>query len=263
MDFKARMWPITLLSTLAIFSGILFSNTAHAANGTDPENCVNNGSLCAVEDNQDAKAHNYCTQVADKLIDISDVNSNSNQSQSSLTHGAYNACYVGYSNGLNDTPGKEAVSICNGSAFTSGRDQSGVDFPEICESAYTAAGGSIVNAPAQSTTATCDKNNNRFLTMPAWYRGVIDENCKPSPEAVGGDFSKFIWTIVFNIVEMMLHIVAYVSGFFIVIGGYKMLTSAGSMERNAGARKTILAAVIGLIISISSIGIVNLIVINL
>lgn len=123
-------------------------------------------------------------------------------------------------------------------------------------------------APSFAGAATTPDNSPtcggaKFLTMPAWYKGVAakDANgdCNVSVEAAGGDLKTFIWKIAFNIVEIMLNIVAYVSAAFVIVGGFKYLTSAGSPDGNVKGRKTILNAVVGLIISIMSIGIVNLI----
>ena len=114
--------------------------------------------------------------------------------------------------------------------------------------------------PAQSTYAAC--GDARFLTMPAWYRGVAtqeDGNCNVSVEAAGGDLERFIWTIGFNIVEIMLHMVAYISIGFIIYGGFKYMISAGNESGIQGSKKTILNAVIGLLISMMSIGLVNFI----
>lgn len=127
----------------------------------------------------------------------------------------------------------------------------------------------VAVAVPQSAHAAVQPDNSascggaRFLTMPAWYRGVAgkDSNgdCAVLVEAAGGDLKTFIWKIAFNIVEIMLHLVGYVAGAFVIVGGFKYLTSAGSPDGNVNGRKTILNAVIGLVISIMSIGIVNLV----
>lgn len=111
--------------------------------------------------------------------------------------------------------------------------------------------------PAQPTYAAC--GDARFLTMPAWYRNVAkqeDGSCNVSVEAAGG-LEPFIWTVAFNIVEIMLHMVAYISIGFIIYGGFKYMISAGNESGISGAKKTIMNAVIGLLISIMSIGMVN------
>lgn len=128
------------------------------------------------------------------------------------------------------------------------------------------AGGSImaavtplaVSAQAYKLVPTCAKP---LLTFPVWYRGLVGPapECNLlSPDKVGG-ISNFIWRIVLNVTEIGLQLVGYIAVGFILYGGFQFLTSQGSSEGSAKARKTILNAVIGLVISIASIAIVNLI----
>lgn len=120
-----------------------------------------------------------------------------------------------------------------------------------------------VTVPPQPTYAAC--GDAHFLTMPAWYRGVAKEangSCQVQVEAAGG-LKQFIWTIAFNIVEIMLNIVAYVAVGFIIYGGFKYMISAGNESGISNAKKTIMNAVVGLLISIMSIGIVNFVTANI
>ena len=118
-------------------------------------------------------------------------------------------------------------------------------------------GATLAIATPQPAYAAC---NERLLTFPAWYKGLVDGNCVvKNPTDVGG-VPKFIAKIAFNIIEFMLQLVGYLAVGFIITGGFKFLTSTGSPEDIAKSRKTILNAVIGLIISIFSIGIVNVVV---
>ena len=119
---------------------------------------------------------------------------------------------------------------------------------------------SLAGAPTNNTCAKAQK----LLTFPVWYRGLnvgksgSDSDCQlTSPSAVGG-LSNFIWRIVLNVTEIGLQLVGYISVGYILYGGFLFLTSQGSSEGSAKARKTILNAVIGLVISIASIAIVNL-----
>jgi Type IV secretion system pilin len=115
---------------------------------------------------------------------------------------------------------------------------------------------------ATPTHAAC---NTRFLTFPTWYRGLVDDECNidMSRDPIKNDIAVFVQILAINIIEILLHIVAYVSIAFIIVGGFKYITSAGSPDGNEKGRKTITNAVIGLIISIISIGIVNFIVTRL
>lgn len=131
-----------------------------------------------------------------------------------------------------------------------------------------AVGGTAFATIATPVQAADCSGRNTILTLPAWYRGlaVSDGNsCRIiSPTEAGGGgqagISSFVWTIVLNIIDAMLQIIGYVAVGFMIYGGFLFLTSAGSPDGAAKARKTILNAAIGLIIAIASVGIVNLIV---
>lgn len=110
----------------------------------------------------------------------------------------------------------------------------------------------------------CSQN---FLTFPTWFRGLVeikDVNGAPecvikSPDAVKDGLSNFIWHIVLNVIEIGLQLVVYLTVFFIILGGFQFLTSQGVPEATVKARKTILNAAIGLVISIVAIAAVNLV----
>lgn len=96
-----------------------------------------------------------------------------------------------------------------------------------------------------------------FLTFPAWYRGIVDGNCEIIAPNNGDELRGTIIAIALNVIEIILQLVGYASTALIIFGGYKYLTSAGSTDGMTGARKTIMNAVIGLIISIGAVAIIN------
>lgn len=101
--------------------------------------------------------------------------------------------------------------------------------------------------------AACD---DRFLGFPAWYSGLTEgSDCK----VVIDDLSSDIWRIVLNILEMGLIAVGYLALFFLLYAGFMFITANGSSDKIVKAKNMILQAVIGLVLSIASIGIVNLI----
>ena len=117
----------------------------------------------------------------------------------------------------------------------------------------------VALVPAQPVAAACASN---FLTFPAWYDGLLDGSCnikKPSSNNNGGGIATFIWRIVLNLISIALQLVAYASAGYIIYGGFKYLTSSGSADKTAAARKTILNAVVGLIISFFSVVIVTIV----
>lgn len=110
--------------------------------------------------------------------------------------------------------------------------------------------------PADTTSCS----NDSFLGFPAWYKGltvVNGEDCDVVAPSVVGGLSSFVWIIVLNVVEMILRASGYAAVAFIIYGGYKYMISAGSPDGMVAARKTILNAVVGLVISIAAVAIVN------
>lgn len=104
-----------------------------------------------------------------------------------------------------------------------------------------------------------------FLGMPTWYKYL-----NPRIEPVGPDgantcvidftFSAAaIGGILLAVFEILLRIAGIVAIVFVIWGGVKMQTSLGNPEQLAGARTTLINALVGLVIVISATAIVNFI----
>lgn len=124
--------------------------------------------------------------------------------------------------------------------------------------------GAAGMVPTATAAAACTSS---FLTFPAWYDGVIDQStCEvksPSVDKNGGGLPEFIFRIVLNIIEIALQLVAYAAAGYLIYGGFKYLTSAGSADRVTSGRKIIINALVGLVISFMSVAIVNLVTANI
>lgn len=122
-------------------------------------------------------------------------------------------------------------------------------------------GGSLLIAQSSFAAAPADKCNQGFLTFPAWYRGLTkdDGSATKCDLKQTTDIGAFIWHIVLNVIEIGLQLVGYAAAGLILFGGFKFLTSSGDSAAIVSAKKTITDAVIGLIISMASIAIINLI----
>lgn len=122
--------------------------------------------------------------------------------------------------------------------------------------------------PAPQVAAQCD---GRLLGIPPWYRGltVSSKDCNiKMPTASGGTSADdatsktlggFIWTIVLNVIEMALVLAVYVAVALILYGGFLFMTGGGNPAAVEKGRKTILNAVIGLIIAMGAIAVTNFI----
>lgn len=105
-----------------------------------------------------------------------------------------------------------------------------------------------------------------FLLFPAWYRGLDRKGCEiqlPGSGVDGKNFQAFIFIIILNVIDIVLRLIGFAAVGFVIYGGFKYLTSAGSADRIAAGRKIIQNAVIGLVISFFSVAIVNLIANNI
>jgi len=121
--------------------------------------------------------------------------------------------------------------------------------------------GGAIFAVITPTTVLALECNSGFLGLPAWYDGLTNDppDCEiKSPNDVGG-LSPFIWRIVMNIIEIALGLLGYISAGFTLYGGFMFITSNGKPDSAAKARKTMLDAIIGLVIAMGSIAIVNFI----
>lgn len=114
-----------------------------------------------------------------------------------------------------------------------------------------------------------------FLGFPAWFDGLprkegtcnvamsetTEKNEDGQVEEVTNQDSlqNFILLIALNVIEIAMRLVGFAAVGFIIYGGFKYLTSAGSADRVTAGRKMIMNAVIGLVISFFSVAVVNLV----
>ena len=123
-----------------------------------------------------------------------------------------------------------------------------------------------------AATVAVDVNNKpcerSFLGIPTWFRGLVANDGKCSIVSPGSNLSGsntpltlsgFIWRIALNIIDIGLAIVGYIAFFFILYGGFQFLTGGNNPSQIEKARKTILNAVVGLIISLGAVAIINLV----
>lgn len=119
----------------------------------------------------------------------------------------------------------------------------------------------ITPATDVSAAATCPGGSARLLTFPAWYNGLVDNNCQIEP--IGGTIGKplkdVVIIILLNLVEIVLQLVAYAAVVFIIKGGFDYMLSNGDAGKITNAKNTIERAVFGLIIALASVAIVSLV----
>jgi hypothetical protein len=113
----------------------------------------------------------------------------------------------------------------------------------------------------------CDDD---FMGLRPWFKGLID--VKEATPASGheqkcvimqpnvdnnDDMAWFVWTIILNISFDLALMVGYVALGFVIYGGFTYIMSNGEAQKIVQAKKTIMNALIGLIIAILATVIVN------
>lgn len=101
--------------------------------------------------------------------------------------------------------------------------------------------------------AECD---TEFLGLRPWYYGLeMDESCNVKSlelgneaGAAGDKLAVFIWTIILNILVDLFTIAGVVALGFVIYGGYLFLRSGGDVAFATKGRKTLTAALVGLLI---------------
>lgn len=123
-----------------------------------------------------------------------------------------------------------------------------------------------VAAPLSASAKTVAECEKSVLGIPPWYRGLVDpskSDCSlisPDPNTPNGiSLNTYIWRIVLNGVDIALVLVAYLTVFFILYGGFLYMTGGALPGQLEKARKTIINAVVGLVICMGGIALTNLV----
>jgi Type IV secretion system pilin len=81
--------------------------------------------------------------------------------------------------------------------------------------------------------------------------------CKGNTSVCGTSGSTGVYTILKNVVNVLLTIGGIIAVIMIIVGGIKYTTSTGDSGSVNSARETIIYAVVGLVVSIMAFAIVN------
>jgi len=111
--------------------------------------------------------------------------------------------------------------------------------------------------PSQVAFAAADNCTSKF-GIPTWYRYLpTTSKCEVKDKDLN---SKTVFPlIILGAIDIALWLAGLLAVFMILWGGYKFILSDGNPDQIAGARKTILNAVIGLVIAIFAAQVVKFI----
>lgn len=90
-------------------------------------------------------------------------------------------------------------------------------------------------------------SSNKFFGLPTWYKYLnLDENCN----VITKDIENVPAKIILGVIDIALYLAGILAVVMIIWGGYLFIFGNGDPGQIASARKTILNAVIGLVIAI-------------
>ncbi len=120
-------------------------------------------------------------------------------------------------------------------------------------------GGScfVVSTPVSAADAVQNPqecgNRSVFFALKPWYEGlttVVNGKCEigwPGSGSMG--LATFVWTAVLNILYDISMMVGYVATIMVAWGGYLYMFSKGEPGRAEKGKKTLISAIIGLVIA--------------
>lgn len=120
----------------------------------------------------------------------------------------------------------------------------------------------MVAATFSTPAYAADCYKNKFLTLPHWYRDLpLDGDCHINmpDKSDANALQRYVTIIIINIIEIIMHLVAYASVIMIIVGGFRYMISRGDSSRINEGKMTIRNAVIGLVVSMIAVIIVNII----
>lgn len=128
--------------------------------------------------------------------------------------------------------------------------------------------GGVLLSPATASAAKaefCGQTSANFLSFPTWYK-FLPHSFDPGANAAPDDDSCKIDVnipadapkILLALFEIILRVGTLVAIGFVIFGGFTFITSDGQPDKAKSARWTIYNALIGLAITVSGVGIVNL-----
>lgn len=126
-----------------------------------------------------------------------------------------------------------------------------------------AIGGVVANVTVPQVAMAADDCNQSVLGFRPWYYKLTESASKScdimDPSKATGGLRGFLFQLASNIVDIGLMLVVYTSIVFVLYGGFQFILSVGKPDDISKAKKTIQYALVGLIISVSAVGIVRFI----
>lgn len=115
-----------------------------------------------------------------------------------------------------------------------------------------------VRVLAVATKDNCAASVGGFLGFPTWYK-YLEPAVSAGECTIKFDIQEDVPKVLLAVFEIILRVGGLIAVGFIIYGGFQYILSQGNPDNAKAARSTILNALIGLVITMSSVVIVNLI----
>ena len=83
------------------------------------------------------------------------------------------------------------------------------------------------------------------------------QQCNSQSKVCKGTGKNSLYTLIQNIINLLLMVIGIIAVIMIIIGGIRYTTSGGDAGQTKMAKDTILYAIVGLVVAIMSYGLVN------
>lgn len=94
-----------------------------------------------------------------------------------------------------------------------------------------------------------------FFGFPQWYKYLEDgDKCAPRLEHLTD-----IWLIGLAVIEILLRVAIIAAIIYVMIGGFKYITSRANPEKTSAAKNTVVDALIGLVVAVVATAVVSFI----
>lgn len=107
--------------------------------------------------------------------------------------------------------------------------------------------------PIQLFAARC---NGSFLGFPTWHKYLDHKRVNGTCDVRLAGIND-LWLIALAMVDILLRVAVLIAIAFVLIGGFKYITSRANPDKTVSARNTILDALIGLVIALAATAIVS------
>ncbi len=119
----------------------------------------------------------------------------------------------------------------------------------------------VTATPVYAAGEKIDNCNTSFLGFRPWYQGICEGGeIQAPPQHDEEGLTRFIWTIVLNVIFDLTLAIGYIALGLVIYGGYLYIMSQGDPGKAAKGKKTLVSAITGTVIAMGASVIVNTII---